>query len=587
MDNYQIPIRTIKVKPYDSTVSDQSHIIYTEFIIHFKYNWNFQMENNVKEYFAQFGKIDSVEVYSKNSIQCGFVEFEVVDGATAALSNATHRISGYDVTVEAAEPWHQPDQILNALDDDCLREIFKYFELNDLTNTADVCNRFKKCAEDAFSNKYKTVNLDGDDTDVLINFGKLIRSLNIDFDVFSVFDRQKFINLDMINEYTCHKLEELSISSLRSSETLINPLLFVNLKHIELEYCTNPNLNQLLKVCPKLEILKIKSCGEIENCLNQRFEQLKEFHLVNSTENVESINTFIITNSSLTKLKWVNSFPHMRSIGLIGQHLQRLVELELGLESGLLDLEFEREEPTGFEASLQILSNLNSLKALKLSFKFNEPWSIAPLLNALATNQSPLELILLNNAEITDAAIESMSELKQLNRIQLDNVDGLTNDHVIQLSKELPNLQHFCLKGDSGEDITVTALKTMIRYSMKLSRIEISKADSISINSSDYFTMLEIIQKRPDKIQLSIILTGHGDIVNVPEEIVAQNREYLLIDEHIYSDSGDEFVEHDIDNDTENFDYDHDYDYAYGYDYDDERGGNSSPDSDCYRRWAD
>lgn len=519
------------------------------------------MENNVKEYFAQFGKIDSVEMNSENGIQCGFVKFKLVDGATAALLNAIHRISSYDVTVEAAEPWHQPDQILNALDDDCLRAIFKYFKLKDLTNAADVCNRFKECAEDAFSHNYKTVNLDPEDTNILINFGKLIRSLNIDFNRFSPFIsryyRQKFITLGMINEYTCHKLEELSILGMRFDTTLnlINPSLFVNLKHVELKDCYYPNLNELLNICPKLEILKIESCSDIKNCLNQRFEQLKEFHLVHSVRNVESINTFIITNPSLTKLKLVNSTANMRSIRLIGQHLHRLLELEL------LDLAFEEGnwETIGMEASLQILSNLNSLMVLKLKLKFDEPWSIAPLLNELATNQSPLEMVLVGNAKITAAAIESMSQLKQLNMIQLDDVNGLTNDHVIQLSKELPHLQHFCLEGHSGENITGTALKTMIRYSKKLSRIEISKTDSVSINASDYFAMLEIIQNRPERIQLSIILTGHGDIVNVPDEILAQNREYLLIDEHFCDfcgDSSDEFDYYDTDNDSDDFDYD-------------------------------
>lgn len=549
------------------------------------------MVNDIKEYFAKFGEIDSVEVNSENGTQCGFVEFKLVDGATAALSNGTHRISSYDVTAEAAEPWHQPDQILNALDDDCLRTIFKYFELEDLKNTAKVCNRFKKCSEDAFSKKYKTVYLIADDTDALIDFGKLIRSLNIGKLIRSVNimcmdhftdNGPELITLEMINKYTSNKLEELSISGLESSENLINLKEFTNLKQIELKSCTIPNPNELLKVCPKLEILKLFRCS-VGDLLDQRCEQLKEFHLVDSTDNFELFNTFIIRNLCITKLKLVSGWKFIwRSIRLIAENLHNLVELELEFSSLLHEI----EESTDLETSLQFLSNLSKLKALRLNFGFDGPWSISPLMNALATAQSPLEEILLNNARITDDAIENMSKLKQLNVIQLKEVYGLTNDLVIQLSKELPQLQQFILRESSGKNITATTLKTMIRHSMKLSYIEISEADSLSIDSSDYFSMLETIQNRPDKIRLLITLTGSGDILNVPEETVAQNQEYLLIDENIRSDSDDNFgYRYVARGDSDSNDFDDDYGYRYGYK--DERDYNSSPDSDCYRRWAD
>lgn len=48
-----------------------------------------------------------------------------------------------------------PNQILNALNDDCLCEVFRFLPLIDLNNAAEVCVRFNALAKEVFSSKFK------------------------------------------------------------------------------------------------------------------------------------------------------------------------------------------------------------------------------------------------------------------------------------------------------------------------------------------------------------------------------------------------------------------------------------------------
>lgn len=135
-----------------------------------------------------------------------FIQFKFSDAAQNCVKNLQHFIANSPVYVTVADPWLQPDfewvinryweeqdspsHILNALDDDCLREIFERLILLDLCNVVNVCTRFSRLAKDALPFKYKHCDLkkefgfDGKFPAVnvevaLNNFGSSIQSLHV------------------------------------------------------------------------------------------------------------------------------------------------------------------------------------------------------------------------------------------------------------------------------------------------------------------------------------------------------------------------------------------------------------------------
>lgn len=146
------------------------------------------MNDEIRMYFERFGTVKSVEVQQEESTNThiAFIEFKFAGAAVAVLSSKrAHRIDGHKVQVKAAEPWQQPDHILNALNDDCLRSILLPLNLSDLTSAANVCLRFNEQAKSVFSieRKKKLALTDGNYEAAkasLQTFGSLAQSVHVD-----------------------------------------------------------------------------------------------------------------------------------------------------------------------------------------------------------------------------------------------------------------------------------------------------------------------------------------------------------------------------------------------------------------------
>lgn len=110
----------------------------------------------IKDYFSGFGEVEFVRVpdliYCPISRMpnrcCGLVQFNLPEAAAWAILQSTHLISNCRVESTPAhiqlQVYTAPDQdsdkhILNALNDDCMRVIFKHLNLIDSTTAADVC----------------------------------------------------------------------------------------------------------------------------------------------------------------------------------------------------------------------------------------------------------------------------------------------------------------------------------------------------------------------------------------------------------------------------------------------------------------
>lgn len=512
----------------------------------------FQMAKGIKRYFESFGEVESIRMHTNGQSQFGFVQYKSVDAAKAVLSKSTHRVAKCTLTVKPAHEKHQPDfkvfkppkqdspqHILNALNDDCLERVFKQFKLPDLSVAADVCVRFRVFAVDAFE-KYKNVIKFGHVAEfknrpdlfevMLRNFGSTIHSLSIDKNALKI---DAIDLLKMFNKYM-PALKDLKLKNFTVDEDLndVHPL-FAKLQTLSMSDCAfSDGAEELLAPCAELKQLSISDVDWDNHCIDHTFPKLQEVSITCcSTIDDAEFKKFIASNTTLKKLT-IDNNSELKSASIIqsiGQHLKNLVELEIDQE--------HFEGKSQFHKSTLSLGRLSSLKKLTLNYN---GLPMKALLKKLAEKAVPLEHLTLKKGSVDSSAIKSMSELIKLNEIQLEDIKNLTDDHVVELAKELPQLRYITCGGSTAEDITTNGLQNVISHAKKLSQLVLKRASSIEIDMADYSKMLNSVQDRPEKIKLEIEITGNGDKVNVPDEVLAENREWLWIDEEIEDDDDDD-----------------------------------------------
>lgn len=470
---------------------------------------------------------------------------------------AIHWISNCRIKAKPAHPLHQsgneqPDQvsdanIINALNDDCLRVIFWHLNLVDLTNAAEVCVRFNEHAKIAFKAKFTELEITRADFSrriakaVLRNFGKLIRSLKVE----SMALGPDHEALTLIHLHTSTALTELHLVDFKCCMNINLPnavyALMSQVKQLTLEYCRFHNkLEALLAACNQLSALRIVGSRWNENAINRRFEQLKEAQFANNFMLTDfELNEFIELNPTLENLTITENYELLSSntIQSISKNLPHLVKLDF--EQPSLD-----EDDSNFLKNADTLGQLNSLKSL--TFHLNYCDSALPLMRALANGNVPIEHLKLLGGSIHNDSVKFMSQLKKMNIFELNDVDGLTNEMLVELAMEWPEIESFRFVTDIFHNITIAGLKKCVKHAKKLANLTLDgELDSCTIEVIDYEELLEMVKNRPEQVQLTIKIIDAGGVVNVPVSILNENREWLAIEENSdddpddFDDSGD------------------------------------------------
>lgn len=80
---------------------------------------------------------------------------------------------------------------------------------------------------------------------------------------------------------------------------------------------------------------------------------------------------------------------------------------------------------------------------------------MAPLAKTLATNNVPIQALFILDGIIDDIAIDNISQLTQITDLNLLHVNGLSERHLTNLARNLPEWQ--CLRykfnRDDGSDV--------------------------------------------------------------------------------------------------------------------------------------
>lgn len=509
------------------------------------------MSDKIQLYFEQFGKVNAVDIQQDDTTthtHFGLVEFKLAEAASAALSSngMVHSIDGYDVQVKAAEPWLQPDHILNALDDYCLHAILSKLNQLDLASAANVCTRFNNQAISVFLSKFKKLNLGRNSHEeakhLMQTFGSVAPSMKIR----CLFEFETDI-LSMIAQCSVPILKELSVDGFSIGFNLPDDIKF-DLALSKLESLTffscnlQHKMNQLVSACTELKVLQMENCKyDSDLFIWPEFKKLEELKLngfpYNSTRVLKDI---ISVNQTITKLSLLGILDVRHGVGVnhsdtvraIAQNMPNLVELEFNLPT--FRTTFNR--PTvfiDFAMSICCLGDLAFLKVLKLNLLQK---SVAPLSAALIANATPIEHLQLINGTFDAKAIENISQMKLLKNLELCNMDFFTNERMILLAKGLgSHLEKLQFRGFTGTDLTTIGLKKMLPFVKKLSLLTLKSA-TMTIDVDDYKAMLGTIQKRPEQAKLTLEFISEKGQVNVPETIQEENRHMFQIDEKRHDD---------------------------------------------------
>lgn len=415
-------------------------------------------------------------------------------------------------------PIEQESQLLVTLDDDCLREVFKYLPLLDLSNCAEVCIRFNQHANDAFNAKYKHVMKIDQDFDlnvkpgemesVLRNFGPLIHSLSISRTKTIFPDNSTSeVAIRMINQHTTTTaLKELHLSGVVIGEFLEN----------------------LGPVFLKLDTFKLDSCvfmDGAENLFGQAFPTLTQAQFkCCSGLNYSALEKFITLNPRLQTLMigmeyWTDGLANL--IHLIGGNLSNLVELEVDT--------FDHPNEEQLQECATSIGKLTRLKVLK--YKCTEEFAATALIYELAKQQVPIEHLQLMSGRFDGNTMKSLTQLKQIKILELQFIADLTERHIIEMAKELPLLETFRLKTfqflPNDRYLSVDGLVEMIKHAKNLSAVILNGTQHIKININNYRTMLKAVHERSEKNHLSMEISSGQ--VDVSEDILFENRNWLSI----------------------------------------------------------
>lgn len=254
------------------------------------------------------------------------IEFKTVDDAAAVLSS-----NEIFIKVKAADPWLQPDHILNALNDDCLQAIFLQLNQSDLLNVSKVCVKFNQHAKAAFSRKYKKFRLSTDSYNstksLLQTFGSVIQSVDVHSDVHSFFygdfAMKRAFQIDLLrtiagycNSVFKDTLQELRIHSMSviiDADT-VKPIAQMNGLKV-LEFCdtfglTNERIFKLVKgLGSHLETLKLNDSTAEHGLTINELKMMLPFATKLSHLSLKSTRIRIVADDYRTILETVRKRP--------------------------------------------------------------------------------------------------------------------------------------------------------------------------------------------------------------------------------------------------------------------------------------
>lgn len=469
-----------------------------------------------------------VHTYSYGLHYQGYVQFKRAEVAEKVLLQPVHKIGDCDVNVKAGRPDQQPDykskilQRLGSIDlaiDAALSEPNKEPE----KGTEMLTSRFQNASDEP-----EYCGLPKDAAKLLHDFDSQFYATNVN-QLVTITNSNV---LKLINDYNI-QLKALKLKKLNFPTDLkhLTPLL-EHLESLELSECIfTGNLQDMFASCTKLKVLTLDTCYITSpTCLAQAFPNLEEAYFwQNFHIDDKELGAFFELNPTIKKLSLRFNLLTKDGLNTLDSVLRNILHYE--------EFEFYEEQCPMFlfrGFSYCKPSEGRPIQLKKLKFNFYNALDPKHLFEKFVTFSAPIEELQLENFQITDDAIAYISQINTV-KILVLFASELKDSHLIKLAKGLPKLQQLHLRNTAALDqpgITTKGLTNMLLYAQKLELIKLFYINT-AITQDDYKTMLSRVRDRPEQIKLEIATENIFDIVNVPETIQRDNRQWITINQNL------------------------------------------------------
>lgn len=398
--------------------------------------------------------------------------------------------------------------------DDCVLEIFRYLNLDDLLNASNVSLQFRRVAITAFAIKYRHLKLknsvlnltDKKLIDIFKIFGHRIQTLETPLNYYPWFKRetQKLIIM-LIKKYCANR--ELRILKLHYFGSISRYLIlmnnvFANLEILHLEYVAVPySALQLINNLPRIKTLNLSYC-------------IPSLPIQNSFKPITNMNLQNLT------LRCRDRFLILEVLHVI--HL---------LYPNITTLKFQMigsyRPSNKISSAMRNVGQLKSLSTLDFDIEC-EP--IESLISNLTTNKHQLKHLCIRYGTISAYTIDSLMELSSIEELLITNTISNTKMDIYELITKLPNLRLISMIDTA---ISMLELAAIVHTAKNLIRAEFKMSNSI-MNEFILVNIKHTIERRENKLPLWLTLhvNGQNDIDEFKKYTEQKNQNSSQL--HIY-----------------------------------------------------
>lgn len=436
------------------------------------------------------------------------------------------------------------------LNDDCLQEVFEFFDLREMTVIADVCVRFRRNAVLAARLRSENVLLNvrspAYQYSKLRHFGGSIRRISVDGTTFSEKVRpklQKRLIQLMIQYYNGKEIElELIDYDITDEVVFLMMPLLARVRKLAFTDCKRGEvLKNMSFLAPELSELRYFNYLDRYSCekvlfksLDQKFPKLKfiSFWHVDYLKETDIV-AFLMQNSQLKKI--VIKFCKVLADGIF----QLIADFVPGIEA----IDFRTANRTN-ERTIKYFGQLHALKSLTLGTIRDDSY-VQSVIHELASENILVESLHLTDFNLrykTQLFIEGISKMKNLKTLRLHKVTNFTATHLIEICKDLKELSEIFL-GEIDLKITEDDLLKFIRNAERLQIFEfdyyhhVREIDSPFLNGNTFNELRKIVDQRRErlKLKLTVRLKNPDFTMHVPAELIRSSSCSLIAVNVIYT----------------------------------------------------
>lgn len=395
------------------------------------------------------------------------------------------------------------------LNDDCVLEIFQRVSVLDLCAIRYTCKRFDQLSEFFFKMVYKTLNFNNwnikgeyslltedEMKTILTTFGGQMDSIAVNADSF---EPESKVVLQVINEHCgAKRLRFFKMVKFVIDEQMVESCdrLWSNIDQLTIDKCyvDDDVLKELLRKCSTLTQLEmVRQMNTDGRCLMHEFPQLEGFSLrSNDHFDPQCMHTFLQKNSQLRSLSLIGcNFIDDEIFEIIADNLVNLEALYIRVV----------HVTSQFETNLENLLRLQHLRKLEFNCGLRP---IVQFINGLAmTNR--IEQLGISSGELTPELSGALCNLKNLQILKFISMYDGKLDTLKSIAQQLEKLRE--LHVIECDIIDFEQLLEFVENAGKLEKLLIIQCSKIiPMNGEQFLRMADCVQKRVDKLQLSVHL---------------------------------------------------------------------------------